>query len=219
MNQKTKRHLIVDYLKKNYGAKAIILCGSRVVGDYEDSSDWDMFVFTDKAKNGEFKKFPNLPGEELDVVILPTKQKWDWDVFKWKLRFSEILLDTPNSLAKNIRRDAFKIYNKGPKKWSAWKYQARIAKSIRYNKRVKELLKLKKHDLLYLRIGYYFEWVLEWWFELKQEWPMRAQQAFPYIKKHDPKFYAQLKRIFDDTSLKTKVNSCNKIHKLLFVRK
>ena len=75
----------------------------------------------------------------------------------------------------------------------------------------------KKFGELYLRFcWHYTENVIDWWFGIRQEHKLRPQQTFPYIKKKDPKFYRQLKRVFDETNYKVKIDAFKKMHKLLF---
>ena len=85
-------------------------------------------------------------------------------------------------------------------------------------KKFEDNLKDKKQGELFLKIcWHYSENIIDWWFGIRQEWPLRSQQAFPYIKKEDPKFYNQLKRVFSDkTSYETKIDAFKKIHKILF---
>ena len=213
---------IIQYLKKEFGAKAIILCGSRAVGDFGPESDWDMFVFTTKLKLGQDrlninKKFgyPEIDGEDLDVYFIPLNTTFDWNIFGKKLRYSKVILDTPNKIAKKVTNAAQKVYDKGPQV-SKERVMLNKKKSIRYNKKFDYLLKSKDSNRLFLYLGFYFDYVYNWWFEMRDKWPMRPQQGYSYIKKEDPNFYRQLTRISSDTPLKIKTDAAKRIHKLLF---
>ena len=60
-----KLNVIVEFLKKRYDAKVIIIIGSRVVGDYNPHSDWDIYIFSDKKFSDETPKqlYNSLPKE------------------------------------------------------------------------------------------------------------------------------------------------------------
>jgi len=205
---------IINFLK-NKGAKAIILVGSRAVGDYDKKSDWDMFIFSkNKTEPTKFKE------ENLDITTLPLNTKYSWEIFGLKLRFHRIILDTKGRLAKKIVNSAFKLYKKGPKKWSKKYAFGRIEKAERYSNKFVFLLKKKRYNHLFLRICWHFtENSINWWFGIRKEWPLRPQQAFGYIKKKDPEYYKQLKRIFSETSYKEKINAYKKLHKIFFESK
>ncbi|MBW3015501.1 nucleotidyltransferase domain-containing protein [Candidatus Woesearchaeota archaeon] len=220
MDKQTKSHLeeIIKYLKDKYSAKAIILCGSRVVSDYSENSDWDMFVFTSKHKNW-FDKIghPELPGMDLDICFFPTTQKYTWKDFGLKLRYSEIIYD-PIGIARKIKKQAFKVYDKGPAKWTKEYAFYRKEKASRYMKKMEDLLEMHDNNRLFLRIAWHFtENIIDWWFGLRQEWPLRPKQAFEYIKNQDPKFYKQLQVITsDEKSYHDKIKAFKRVHTLLF---
>ena len=59
---------IVSYLKKEFKVEALILCGSRSVGDYKENSDWDLKAFVKNKSN--VRKIPSLDGiSNLDCVF------------------------------------------------------------------------------------------------------------------------------------------------------
>ncbi|MBT4446202.1 nucleotidyltransferase domain-containing protein [archaeon] len=224
--KKLKR--IVSHLKKHYDAKAIILAGSRVVGDFHKDSDWDLFVWTPKLKKGEDRikviercGFHELKNEtKLDCAWIPmSTKKFDWSVFSLKLRYSLVLLDTTEKMATKIRNQAFKIYQKGPIAWSEKKFQQERQRSLGYIKKFQHLLKTEKNGHLLQYLSYYYtEQIIPVWFQLRGEWQLRPQEAFGYIQEQDPKFYKVLQKLWSTSSLNDKVAICKKIDKLLFER-
>lgn len=42
-----KLDIIIEYFKNKYKAKVLIVVGSRAIGDFKPSSDWDIYFFTD----------------------------------------------------------------------------------------------------------------------------------------------------------------------------
>ena len=217
-----KEQEIIKFLKKRYNVKAIVIVGSRAIGDYKSGSDWDIYIFSDKkfrkeTPNEFYNVLPSsLKNEDLDIY----KNSMDVASYGWKLwrdlRNSKIVFDT-NGFAKKLIVKVLKLYKKGPKKWTKEYAQGRVYKAQRYMKKFKDSLKDKKNGELFMRIcWHYSENIIDWWFGIRREWPMRIRDAFPYIKNKDPKFYAQLKKVFNETSYKVKIDAFKKIHKILF---
>ena len=199
-----KEKEIIKFLKKRYNAKAIVITGSRAYGDYKPNSDWDIYVFTDKKYRKEtddefYASFPDsLKGENLDLYKHYLGRKEYPDKMYRNFRYSKIVLDTKNGFAKKLKKRSQKIYSKKPKKWTKTYAQGRVYKAERYMKKFIDNYDDKKFGELYLRFcWHYTENVIDWWFGIRQEHKLRPQQTFPYIKKKDPKFYRQLKRVFD----------------------
>ena len=60
-------------------------------------------------------------------------------------------------------------------------------------KKFEDNLKSNDYEELFLRIAWHYsENIIDWWFGIRQEFPLRPQQAFPYIKEMDPEFYNEL---------------------------
>jgi predicted nucleotidyltransferase len=210
---------IVKLFREEFGAKSIILVGSRAVGDFKENSDWDGWVFTDKKKIGNLnrlKKKYGLDDEDLDFQYVPTKQKFSWDVFWLKLKYSKLLYD-PDKIAERVVEKALAEYAKGPKVSKEWALR-RVEKAERYMKKFEDNLAEEKYAELFNRICWHYnENVIDWWFKFRKEWPMRPQQKFDYIKKKDPGFYRQLQKVFSDkTSYRVKIEAFRKIHGFLF---
>ena len=82
---------ISTFLRNEIDAQSIILCGSRSVGDYKENSDWDMVVLTSK----DFEFSPHLEGYDLDFACYHPDTHFSFEEFGWKLRFCEVIFDTP----------------------------------------------------------------------------------------------------------------------------
>ena len=109
------------------------------------------------------------------------------------------------------------MYEKGPEKWTRDYAYGRILKARRYMKKFEAHLADKEYEELFLRIAWHYsENIIDWWFGIRQEFPLRPQEAFPYIKEKDPLFYKELQRIVSDkTSYEEKIDAFKKIHQLL----
>ena len=206
---------LIDYLKKEFQVEALILCGSRCVGDYKENSYWDMNAFVKNPK--KINKIPKLEGVDIDCSFHSIYTKYSWKEFNKKLRFSEVVFDNKNKIANKIRNQAFKVYDKGPAKWNKKIALAKIEKVQRYENKFKDCLKYGKLGELFQRIAWhYLENTYVWWYGVRGEWEPRGQQMFEDIKKRDPKFYSHLRKIFTSTSNEEKVNALHQLHKYFF---
>jgi len=105
---------IRTYLENELGAEAIILCGSRSVGDYKENSDWDLKILVEQETDSQ----EILEGYDLDCSTHHVSTSFSFEEFGLKLRFCEIINDTPSKDAQRIINEAHEFYNKGPKPWT-----------------------------------------------------------------------------------------------------
>ena len=215
-----KEEKVIEFLIKEYDAKAIIFVGSRAVGDFKPNSDWDIWVFSDKKNRiPAYKLQPkyNLENEDLDLYFASTKQKFDYGFFGVKLRFNKIVYD-PKKIAKNIISNANKFYSKGADKWTKQYAIWRIDKVKRYENKFKDLLIDKNYLELYDRIANaVLETTFTWWYGVRGEWLPRPQQMFSDLKKRDKKFYDYLKKISDnETTQIERIEILKKLHRYFF---
>jgi len=221
-----KVEAIVEVLKERYDAEVVIIVGSRAVGDYKETSDWDIYIFSNKKpfdkSPQEFKSWlPALiKNEDLDVYVNGFDKKAYPEKLYRDLTNSVVVLDKDN-FGKKLREEAIKRYEKGPEKWTKTYAQWRVNKSERYMKKFKELITEKNYQELFLRISSYFdENLIEWWFGIRGEFRLRPQQAFPYIKEKDLKFYEQLQIIVSDKKdYGQKIEAIRKCNEILFNKK
>lgn len=136
----------------------------------------------------------------------------------WRdLRNSKVVLDTSERFGEKLREKALELYKKGSEKWTKDYAFGRIVKARRYMKKFENNLEDKNYEELFLRISWHYSKnIIDWWFGIRQEFPLRPQEAFPYIKEQVPKFYKELQKIVSDkTSYKEKIDAFKKIHQLL----
>lgn len=224
VKKEEKLDVIIEFLKNRYKAKVLIIVGSRAVGDFKPKSDWDIYLFTDKKlpKETPSQFYNDLPeaikDEDLDIYKNSMDPK-SYSAKLWRdLRNSKVILDNKERFGKKLRKKALDLYKKGPPKWTKEYAQGRVFKAQRYMKKFEDNFKDKKFAELFLRISWHYsENVIDWWFGIRSEFPLRPQQAFPHIKEKDPEFYKQLQKVFSDKiNYKAKISAFKKIHKLLF---
>lgn len=211
---------VVDFLKKEYNAKAIIFVGSRATGDFKKNSDWDIWVFTNKKNTRLSYKMKEKYGMEdydLDLYFASPKQKFTWKKFGIKFRFHKIVYD-PYGIAKEIVKKALKEYSKGPEKWTKQYALNRIEKVKRYENKFNDLINEKNYPELYKRLADHFlENTYVWWYGVRGEWVPRPQQMFDDLKKRDKKFYNYIKRFSsDNTTQKQRVKIIKNLHRYFF---
>ncbi|NHJ48720.1 MAG: nucleotidyltransferase domain-containing protein [Asgard group archaeon] len=225
VNNDEKLQVIIDYFKTKYKAKVIIIVGSRAVGDFKPKSDWDIYMFTDveDEHNETFQEFieayPSILRDD-DIDLYWHSMEIDsYPPKLWRdLRSSKVVLDTSKGFGEKLREKALELYEKGPVKWSKDYAFGRTVKARRYMKKFEAHLADKEYEELFLRISWHYsENIIEWWFGIRQEFPLRPQQAFSYIKEKDLEFYDELQKVVSDkTSYREKVDAFKKIHDLLF---
>lgn len=219
-----KLTVIIDHYKNRYKAKVLIIVGSRVVGDFKHNSDWDIYLFTDEDPypNESFQEaieaYPEaIKDEDIDCYW----NSMDSNTYPpklWRdLRNSKVILETQDGFGEKLRVKALEMYKKGLEKWTNDYAYGRILKARRYMKKFEAHLADKEYEELFLRIAWHYsENIIDWWFGIRQEFPLRPQEAFPYIKEKDPLFYKELQRIVSDkTSYEEKIDAFKKIHQLL----
>ena len=216
---------IINHYKNRYKAKVLIIVGSRAVGDFKPNSDWDIYLFTDEddpypdeSFQEALEAYPEiLKDEDIDCYW----NSMEIDTFPdklWRdLRNSKVVLDTPDCFGEKIREKALAMYKKGPEKWTKDYAYGRILKARRYMKKFEAHLADKEYEELFLRIAWHYsENIIDWWFGIRQEFPLRPQEAFPYIKEKDLAFYKELQIIVSErTNYKEKIDAFKQIHKLL----
>lgn len=228
MVEEAKLTAIIEHFKNRYKAEVLIVVGSRAVGDYKPQSDWDIYMFTDadpypdESFQEAIDAYPEtLKDEDIDLYW-NTMDSSTYPQKLWRdLRNSKVVLDTVDGYGEKLREKALELYKQGPDKWSRDYAFGRIMKARRYMKKMEAHLADKEYEELFLRIAWHYsENIIEWWFGIRQEFPLRPQQAFPYIKEQDPEFYNEIKIIVsDETSYREKVDAFKKIHRLLLESK
>ncbi len=219
-----KLAVIIDHYKNRYKAKVLIIVGSRAVGDYKPNSDWDLYLFTDvdtypdESFQETIEAYPEAIKDEDIDCYWNTMEISSYPAKLWRdLRNSKVVLDTPAGFGEKLREKAIEMYKKGPEKWTRDYAYGRILKARRYMKKFEAHLADKEYEELFLRIAWHYsENIIDWWFGIRQEFPLRPQVAFPYIKEKDPEFHKELQIIVSDkTTYKEKVNAFRRIHQLL----
>ncbi|MGC9779530.1 MAG: hypothetical protein HZR80_09845 [Candidatus Heimdallarchaeota archaeon] len=163
-----------------------------------------MFTDADEYPKETFQEFneaypEKIKDEDIDLYWNSMDIK-SYTSKLWRdLRNSKIVLDNQDGFGEKLREKALEMYKKGPEKWTKNYAYGRILKARRYMKKFEAHLADKEYEELFLRIAWHYsENIIDWWFGIRQEFPLRPQKAFPYIKEKDPEFYKEIQRIVSD---------------------
>jgi predicted nucleotidyltransferase len=219
---------IIQLSKELYNATAVILVGSRAVGDYYPESDWDVMIFSPLLKKKEVgREYSralrekrggiNIPGVTVDTMFFPSSIQFSFQVFDKKLRYARVLYDAKGR-AKSLMIDAKRFYKKGPTILTQFQVDLRRRKCEGYVTKMQHLLKAKKYYELAERCGWFLnEMIVPYWFDLRGEWDLRPQQTMAHIQKRDLLFYRWLQRFVGECNYRTKVGVAKKMIEVVFL--
>lgn len=180
---------IMQFLKKKYRPKAIILAGSRALGLHSKNSDWDIFLFSEKEHRDGFFKWNDLL-LDLTFHAWPKSKDYVLTIPYGPLYPVQVLYDETHGELKKILKRTEKAYRAGPLKAYKDGCAARLQKLDRWRG------KIEKHEahpeVQFYYAGYVYEFFVRVWFEQQNSWPLPPAQALPYIKKKDTHFWKLL---------------------------
>ncbi len=182
---------ITQHLQEKYHPEAIILHGSRARGENRENSDWDLYVFvSDKNVHGGPETFED---QQLDICILEVlfKENNVIELFGPRLRYAVILHDT-KGFAERLLADAATLYKQG-RQLSDADVENRKRRFMRMLSRIEG--SVQNDTLFFYHAGSFFEAVVRYWFEMRNEWSEPPYTAFPIIKEKDPAFFSLLEII------------------------
>ncbi len=189
---------IINFLQKEYNAKAILLHGSRARGNPHKQSDWDLLVLTDEIirRDGGAK----LNNEDLDikVVKLPIL---DMDKFisgyPQTLQCIKVFLDSDDGIATRILELAKSKYEKGPGTTEERKNYTRH----HFDRMLTRLVDFKDNPQVFTyHLSSFYIKSIRYWFEYQNRWSQPICEALKIIEKEDVAFMNGLYTISDQTS-------------------
>ena len=89
---KAMEEKITTYLKERYSPDAIILHGSRAIGEAREHSDWDfIFLYKSEPTAGAFREFIEEQNIEVQSLITPITEENLLDTVGLKLQNARII--------------------------------------------------------------------------------------------------------------------------------
>lgn len=202
---------IVGFLRKKYRPRAIVLAGSRATGKSSVDSDWDLFLFCDKKQRGGFFE---SNGMLLDLTFheWPKSKDYVLTIPYGPLYPVKVLYDDTQGELKKILKRTEKVYRVGPLKSYPDGCAERLQKLDRWKGKIE---KHEEHpEILFYYAGYVYEFFVRVWFEQQNLWPLPPAEAFPVMKKKDPRFW-KLLSLFTTADGKGRTSLTDKIIKRL----
>ena len=207
---------LVEYLRDRFHPSAIVLAGSRASGYYQQHSDWDLIIFEDGI-HGVTRILEETSWGILDVQRIPSSQLSAGYVFKTPntpFRVVEILYDSTGGALRNAVENTRRAYAHGPAPMT------REAVASRRNYLLKKVMKLReatrRREVFLYFLGPFYQSVILTWFQIRQEWPLKVQEALPHIEDQDKPFYEALSSLSSNIPLSHKVASAELLIQLVF---
>lgn len=184
---------ISAYLRAEFDARAIVLCGSRAAGDAKPGSDWDFKAFVaDPERHVRDDRWPELDGVDIDCTFHALDASFSFAEFGLKLRVARIVFDE-TGVAERVMDEAQRAYARGPEPWTRHYARARRLKVRRYEAKFRDLLAVDNVLELRQRLAWCFlEMTYAWWYGVRAEWEPRPQRMFDDLAERDPEFHELL---------------------------
>ena len=209
-----KTEAIVGQLVGTYRPKAIALVGSRATGSATRFSDWDMVMLVDRPVDGPTRQI--IADEFVDVEFknLPLAPDFIFRSFVGPHEFVKPLYDPEGLLPPLIERTR-DVYQTGPDPLSG---QETALRRLRLQKAVLRLSETRNlpEVFMFMLSEIYWDMIVRFWFELRNEWPKKGPSGFAYIHAQDPAYYNRLQTLASNTALQTKYEACEWIYSRLF---
>ncbi len=172
------------HLVKKYQPDAIILMGSRARGTAENTSDWDIIVYTNDEHKGGFFNFQK---QILDVTFKPLPHDSWLTIHYGPVYPATVLYDASKGVLDRLLKKTEAAYQKGP----LLLYHDGCAERVK--KLRQQYFKIKRHeirhDVQYYYAGIFYEFAIRVWFEQQNIWPLPPAEGLPFIEKSDPLYW------------------------------
>ncbi len=209
---------IVEYLINKYGAKGIILYGSRAQGKATDLSDWDIFIFSDKTENDvvDFGEINLFLGQQIDLSIYSTSVSDDFilDSSTHPIDGAVVLHDDLDGKMTKIVNNSNIAYQIGPKILT-YKQKDLQRKILRKFLNKSESRPNDKASISF-GVSQFYIFAVRYWFERQTRWPLPFYEAMEIIKKDDYEYFSNLEKLYLlEYSYQQKVQSMHRLYQLI----
>lgn len=187
---------ITTHLIQQYNPEAILMHGSRVRGDYVQTSDYDLAVIAAEPE----KIVPHIyNGCSLDVSgitvttqIIETASR----VPIWPL---EILFEDSSKIGSMLRQQTYAKFLKGPGPLASKEWENRR----NYTQRLFDRLSARGAELMVRNyyLGDFYERMVRYWFEKNCKWTVSFFRALTIIEEADADFYKNLEGVWTEDYL------------------
>ncbi len=207
---------ILEHIVNLYHPLAVILYGSRAVGDNTPHSDWDLYLIVDQKKDSLFgQQIAMFLDQSLDIVFV-THEVDALDIvveFDNTLVSARVVFD-PHGIGKSLLDRASKTYLSGRNLC-----QKDIVARREYLTKLQGRLEDHKGNpaLFFMRSSQFYREAIRAWYEiLHNRWQSFLSQALKEIKSADPDFHSLLETIHNSGFSETKLVATRSILEHLF---
>ena len=170
----------VEIMRK-YNCHTIILYGSRARGDFKDTSDFDIIAI--RPQGNLIKDSRLFDGCYLDAFIYSDKEIKHLDKSFLRAR-DGIVLCQKKEIGEQLLSNIQKMYKNGPPLTPSWEKKDIVLWQQKMYGRIQNSdieSNFRKNWLLYS--------ILEYYFQLRDEWYLGPNSAFVWLKKNDIETY------------------------------
>lgn len=209
---------ITQYLIKKYEAKGVILYGSRAVSKELFSSDWDIFIFSDKSEDqiSDYGEINEYEGQQIDLSIYPTTIADDsvLDTATHPVGNALVLFDDLGGKMEKIIQNSKLAYSKGPEILT--QKQKDLQRKILRKFLNKAESRPEDIATIYFGVSQFYIFAVRYWFELQGKWPLPFYEALETIKVSDIEYFSNLEKLYLlEYSYKEKTQAMRRLYELV----
>jgi len=206
---------ISAYLKEKYNPDAIILHGSRAIGEFREHSDWDfIFLYKSEKTVGAFRELIENQNIEIQSHTAPLLEEDILDTVGLKLQNARVLFEI-DDLATDLLNLSKEVYARGFVWPDTWPTGTRLW----MQGRIDGMKDTAEDPSLFYRYfcQFYPRAISDWFRVLHKEFPKPEYIALPEIKERDLEYYKLLEKLVNSKiSLKEKASISQQISDKLF---
>ncbi len=204
------KKIIIEYLKKKYNAKAILLHGSRARGNPHNQSDWDLLVFTDKIIKGSGGIKLNKEDLDIKVIKIPILDINTFiSSYLLYLQCTEILQDTKDGVLNEILGVAKEKISKGP----GTTKEEKDAINNHFDRMLVRLEDFRDNPpIFFYHLSSFYKKTIKYWFKYQNRWSQPIVKAIKIFEKEDKDFLDGIKTIInEDKTINERINAAKKM--------
>lgn len=182
-----KEAAITTYLRQQYQPLAVVLHGSRAIGQQRRHSDWDVFLLHHEPPTRAFGR-EAVAGEDVEwqAITVPVADQALLKTCGVVLQFARVLWEDASCAGSTLLRQAAAFYARG------------VALTDADKAAYRQYLIHKAHGMeddagtpcMFLRHQQAFlERATNWWFEMRGDYKKPLYVAMPLIQANDPVYH------------------------------
>ncbi len=192
--------------------------GSRAVAKEVDSSDWDIFIFSDKAEAeiSDFGEINEYYGQQIDLSVYPTTVFDDFilDTATHPVAEAVVLFDDLGGKMTKIIQNSKHAYRQGPT------VVTQKQKDLQRKILRKFLNKAQSRPLdtatVYFGVAQFYIFAVRYWFELQTKWPLPFYEALAIIETVDFEYFSNLEKLYLlEYSYEQKIQAMQRLYELV----